>query len=284
VEADVEKVTDWILLWRQLAESQSHIWKKGNGSDGEDDHWKDRARSFADGVKKRWAMPDTHKDFILSMLKADPNSTVIDIGAGTGGWAVPMARHASKVTALEPSSEMIKVMRENLEQEGTGNVEIIQGSWPETETEPHDYSLCAHAMYGVADLPAFVKAMSSVTRKTCLMLLRAPAHDGTMAQAALRIWGQPYDSPNFQIAYAAMLQMGLYPHVLMGKADQWDPWTNASFEEAMAETRRRFKVPFPSEHDAFLDELLKSRLTYRDGRCVWPSEVRSALIYWDGAA
>jgi SAM-dependent methyltransferase len=280
----VEKVTDWILLWRQLVESQSHIWTKGDWSDGENDHWKDRARSYSDGVKKRWALPDVHKDFVLSMLKADPGSTIIDIGAGTGGWAVPMARHAKRVTALEPSPHMIEVMKENIEQEGTGDVEIVQGSWPETETGLHDYSLCSHAMYGVADLPAFVNAMSNATRKTCLMLMRVPAPDGTMAQAALRIWGQPHDSPNFQVAYAAMLQMGLYPHVLMGSPDRWDPWTNASLEEAMAETRRRFKLPSPSEHDAFLDDLLKSRLTYRDGRYVWPSEVRSALIYWNAAA
>jgi SAM-dependent methyltransferase len=280
----VEQVTDWVLLWRQLVESQSHIWKKGNASDGENDHWKDRARSFGDGMKKRWAMPDVHRDFILSVLRADPDSTVIDIGAGTGGWAVPMARHARTVTALEPSSEMIEVMKETIERERTRNVEIIQGSWPETEVSPHDYSLCSHAMYGVADLAGLVNAMSNNTRKTCLMLMRAPAHDGTLAQAALRIWGQPHDSPNFQVAYAAMLQMGLYPHVLMGKADQWDPWTNASFEEAMAETKRRFRLPSPSEHDVYLDDLLRSRLTYRDGQYYWPSEVRSALIYWEGSA
>ena len=168
-------------------------------------------------------MPNVHMDFILSMLRADPDSTVIDIGAGTGGWAVPMARYARTVTALEPSHEMIEGMKETIEQEGTRNVEIIQGSWPETDV-------------------------------------------------------------GAQVAYAAMLQMGVYAHVLMGKPDQWDPWTNAYFEEAMAETTRRFKLPSPSEHDAYLDDLLKSRLTCRDGRYVWPSEVRSALIYWNGSA
>ncbi len=95
------------------------------------------------------------------------------------------------VTALEPSPEMIEVIKETIEQEGTRNVQIIQGSWPETDD---------------------------------------------------------------------------------------------SFEEAMAETRRRFKLASPSEHDAFLDDLLKRRLTCRDGRYVWPSEVRSALIYWNGSA
>ena len=122
-------------------------------------------------------------------------------------------------------------------------------------------------MYGAADLPAFVDAMTARTRKTCLMLMRAPAVTAPWREMALRFWGQPYDSPNFQVAYGALLQMGVYPSVLMGKADQWDPWSNASFEDAMAETKRRFRLPSPSEHDAYLEDLLKSRLTVQ-GRAV----------------
>jgi SAM-dependent methyltransferase len=276
----VERVTDWLLLWRQIAASQGNKWKNAEGSD----LWKDRARSFSDGVKKRWAQPDGHREFIVSLLKANPGSTIIDIGAGTGGWAVPMARHAKSVTALEPSGEMASVMKENIEQEGLTNVEIVRAAWPEADVAPHDFSLCSHAMYGAPDFAAFVNAMTRITRKTCLMLMRAPALDGTMAQAALRIWGQPHDSPNFHVAYAALLQMGLYPSVLMGGPNQWPAWTNASFEEAMEETRRRFRLDPNSQHEAFLVDLLRSRLTEKDGRQVWPIEVRSALISWQGQA
>jgi hypothetical protein len=115
------------------------------------------------------------------------------------------------------------------------------------------------------------------------MLMRAPAHDGIMAQAAMRVWGQPHDSPNFQVAYGAMLQMGIYPHVLMGDPDQWPPWTSDSFAAAMDEVKRRLGLKSSSAGDAFLFDLLKSRLTFRDGKYVWPKEVRSVLVYWEGA-
>lgn len=279
----MEKVTDWIKLWRELVEAQAHMWKKEKSSEGEEDHWQDKARSFSESVKQRWAKPDSHRDFILSLLKANPGSTVLDIGAGTGGWAIPMARLAAKVTAIEPSAEMIRVLRENMEEEGVQNVKIIQESWPEAEFEPHDISLCSHAMYGFPNLPTFVHSMTKTTKNTCLMLIRAPSHDATMAKAATRIWGQAHDSPNFQVAYGAMLQMGIYPHVLMGDPDQWPPWTSASYEDALAEVKRRFALESQSDHDAFLLDLLKSRLTFRDGSYVWPQEVRSALVYWKGS-
>jgi 2-polyprenyl-3-methyl-5-hydroxy-6-metoxy-1,4-benzoquinol methylase len=279
----VEKVTDWILLWKQLVEWQSQVHKKEKSSEGENDYWRDKARSFNNGVKQRWARPDSHRDFVLSLLKSNQGSKVLDIGAGTGGWAIPMARLAKKVTAIEPSSEMIRFMTDNLKSEGISNVEIVQATWPEGEKAigTHDFSLCSHAMYGCPDLPSFVSAMAHATRKTCLMLIRAPSHDGIMAKAALRIWGHPHDSPNFQVAYGAMLQMGIYAHVFMGSPDQWEPWTSASLEEAVAEVKRRFGLVSPSEHDPFLKNLIESRLTFQDGKYLWPREVRSALIYWE---
>jgi SAM-dependent methyltransferase len=280
----MERVTDWVKLWRELVEAQSHMWKREKPSEADEDHWRDKARSFSESVKQRWAKPDSHRDFILSLLKAHPASTVLDIGAGTGGWAVPMARFAAKVTALEPSAEMTRVLHENLEEEGILNVEIFRESWPEAHVEPHDFSLCSHSMYGCPDLPGFVLAMTGATKNTCLILMRVPSHDGTMAEAATRIWGHPHDSPNFQVAYSALLQIGIYPHVLMGDPDQWPPWTSGSYEEALAEVKRRLSLETSSDHDEFLLDLLKSRLAFRDGKYVWPLEVRSALVYWKGSA
>jgi len=100
------------------------------------------------------------------------------------------------------------------------------------------------------------------------------------AQASRRIWGHPDDSPNFITACNASLQMGIHANVLMENTGLWDPWTNASLEEAFGEMKRRFNLAESDEHDAFLGALLERNLTYEDGRYVWPRGVRSALVYW----
>jgi len=226
----------------------------------------------------RWARPDSSRDFVISQL--DANATVLDIGAGTGAWAVLLARRARRVTAVEPSAAMIEVMREKLAVTGCTNVEIVQGAWPDVSVEPHDYSLCSHAMYGCPDLPAFIRRMIASTRRMCFLVLRAPTADGVLAEAARRIWGQPHDSPNFTIAYNILLHMGIYPSVLMENTGLWDPRTSASLEETLSDLKRRFELNGSSEHDDFLIDLLRRRLTYQDGQYVWPRGVRSALIYW----
>ena len=277
----MEKITDWIKLWRQLVETQNRHWTKKRDKESDKDFWVGRARSFDAGVKRRWVRPDPHRDYILSCLAARPGATVLDIGAGTGAWAILLAKWAEKVTAVEPSSEMIRVMSENLKKEGVDNVEILQGSWPEIEVAPHDISLCSHAMYGSPDLPAFIRSMNEATRRTCFMLFRAPNQDGLMAKAALKIWGQPNDSPNFQVAHGVMLQMGIYPNVMMESPGAWPHWKSTTIEEALNDMKRRFGLGTSPEHDDFLLDLLKNGLTVEEGAYIWPSEVRTALVYWD---
>jgi SAM-dependent methyltransferase len=276
----MEKATDWIRLWRALVEIQEQRRAAGKGESG-DDAWKSRARSFDAAVRERWARPDSSRRTVLAALQARPGSTLLDIGAGTGAWALLLARHARLVTAVEPSPAMVEVMTENLAAEGIDNVQIVQGSWPGVEVPAHDYALCSHAMYGYPDLPAFVGRMIEVTRHSCFLVMRAPLAGGIMAEAAARVWGQPYDSPNLQVGYNALLQMGLLPSILMEDTDPWSPWTHSSLAEALAEVKRRLALPEQSDHDEFLVDLLRRRLTWEDGRYVWPAGARSALVYWD---
>ncbi len=277
----MEKVTDWIALWKELVEKQGPFWNHKKRSKDNRDKWKDRSQGFYDRVKKRWSKPDPHRDFIVSMISSVSDATVIDIGAGTGAWAVYLSRSAKKITAIEPSAEMRQILRENIEKEGVDNVEVLDKLWPVPDMETHDFSLASHSVYGCENLQGFVNAMTRATRNTCFMLLRAPDHNGLMARAASRIWGQPYDSPNFQVAYNAMLQMGMFPNVLMEERGMWPRWTNNNFEEAFERIRSRFGLEKDTDYDPFLRNLIEKHLNEKNGMIKWPSELRTGLVYWN---
>ncbi|MBN1472936.1 MAG: methyltransferase domain-containing protein [Syntrophaceae bacterium] len=277
----MESVTDWIRLWRELVEWQDSFRYCFTSSEKEKDRWKKRAKGFDESARERWAKPDPLRDFIVSMVMSIKDSTVLDIGAGTGAWAVFLSKFVRKVTAIEPSESMRSVLGENLKKEGIHNVEVFDGIWPEVDIGSHDFSLSSHSAYGCADLPGFVDAMAKATRRTCFLLLRAPDPAGVMARAARMVWGQPNDSPNFQVAYNAMLQMGIFPNVLMEEKGLWPGWTNKSLDEAFEKIRSRFAVEEDSKADQCLRTLLKEHLKEVDGRVEWPSEVRTALVYWN---
>jgi len=280
----MQQVTDWITLWRELADMQLTAWEKPHRDpkpDLKDDAWVDRARQYDEGVKRRWAKPDSSRDLVVSLLKAHPEWTALDIGGGTGAWAVLMAQHARAVTVVEPSAAMREVLLENVAQQDLHNITVVAGKWPDAQVTPHDLVFCAHALYGMRDFTLLVRTLESVSRRLVVLLMRAPLPDGLMAQMATRVWGQPYDSPNFQVAYNALLQMGIFPNVHMEDSGLWRPWTNATLDEALAEVKRKLGLSGPSEHDAYIRDMLERNLTLQDGKYVWPRGVRSAMMYWD---
>ena len=272
-------VTDWCALWRELCEAQARARRADPRVDAADP-WRHRAREFAAGVARRWSAPDSSRATVAAWLDAHPGSSVLDVGAGTGAWAAFLAGRAGRVTAVEPSAAMVELMREGLAAAGAANVDIVARPWPDAAVGPHDVTLCAHAMYGAADFAGFVRGLERVTRRHVFLLMRAPEPDGVMAEAARRVLGHPHDSPNFQVGYNALLQLGVFPDVVVEEG-RWEPWRHASLEEALAEVKRRLGLAAASPHDAFLAELLERRLARTDDGYVWPHGTRSALAHWD---
>jgi len=275
----MEKLTNWYKMWEELSDIQSRAFARQNQRKG-DDFWEHKAKHFEKMVNERWAKPDSSRDFLIQRLKNNPDSTLLDIGAGTGKWSMLASPFAGQVTALEPSFAMQKVLKEKIEIEKVTNIDIVTGTWPEDDVSPHDYVLASHSMYGVGHFKAFVDKMSDTATKGCMMVLRVPFADSVMAVAASEIFGQPYDSPNLQIAYNALMGMDIYPDVIMEEAGNWAAWTNDSFAEALDDLKNRLDIAESSKYDKFLSGLLDKHLTLEKGKYVWPVGNRSALIYW----
>ncbi|HEY5900308.1 MAG TPA: methyltransferase domain-containing protein [Burkholderiales bacterium] len=242
---------DWAGLWRELVERSGRPDKAGE--------------ALERGKEKR---PDLLLDFMLEKLQAA--DTLLDIGAGSGRYAVPFARKVKTVTAIEPSPARAAVLREN-------GIQVIEGRWEDATVAPHDVAFCSHAMYTSADLVAFVRKMERHARTLRCLVMRMPAHDGVLGELSRRIYGHPHDSPNFWIGYHVLYEMGIYAHVVMEPAVR--RWTDESLDAAMSRARRHLQLEDGSR-DALIRETLARRLTVQDGNYCWPDGMRSALVWW----
>ena len=276
----MQKLTDWYQLWEELSQLQNKAFERKQ-TETQEDVWKDKARKFDKMVDERWAKPDSSRDFIVQKLKDNPGSTLLDVGAGTGKWSILAAAFAKEVTAFDPSPAMQSVLKEKIDAQKISNINIVTGTWPEDDIGCHDYVLASHSMYGVGDFKGFVNRMNQKAKKGCIMVLRAPFQDSIMAVAAQKVLGQPYDSPNFQIAYNALLGMDIYSDVIMEADGSWPGWVNDSFEQALGELKNRLGIKDSLEYDDFFSDLLNKHLTQKENMVVWPPGNRSALVYWD---
>ena len=73
----------------------------------------------------------------LSKMKIEDNSSILDIGAGTGSVSVEIALTfpKSKITAVEKNREAIELIYHNIRKFGADNIEVVEGSAPEVIPE-----------------------------------------------------------------------------------------------------------------------------------------------------
>ncbi len=68
-------------------------------------------------------------DEILAHLPVSAEATVADIGAGTGYFAIPLARRVQRVLAVDVQPRMLELLRNKLLQPGSPrNLELVEGS------------------------------------------------------------------------------------------------------------------------------------------------------------
>lgn len=274
----MQTITDWSALWRELVEVKRENQKKSIETPGDSDYWLVQARSYDHRVKNKWAKPDVSRQFVMETVQ--PDSNIIDIGAGTGAWTLLFSKFMQKVTAVEPSAAMREILLENIREAKAKNIEIVAEKWPQANPPMHDYVFCSHAMYECADFPKFVQKMMDCATKMCFLLIRAPSLDGLITEACQHIWNQPHDSPNFTIAYNILLQMGISANVRFEESDRQHFIACDSPEDALQEIKERMGLLGTNQHDDYLCDLLKRRLMKQDGQYLWPGSRRSALIYW----
>ena len=119
-------------------------------------------------------------DALLAM--AAPDESWLDIGAGAGRYALPLALKVREVIAVEPSGSMRRALRTGLDEHGVHNVRVVAGAWPDALEElgplpAVDTALIAHVAYDIEPIGAFLDAMEAATRDRCVALLtdRSPA-------------------------------------------------------------------------------------------------------------
>jgi len=105
----------------------------------------------------------------------------LDIGAGAGRYALPLALRVREVVALDPSPGMLAALREEAAAHAIPNVRAIEARWPpDPGSGPPpaaDAALIANLGYDVEVIGPFLDAMEAAAGRLCVAILadRPPA-------------------------------------------------------------------------------------------------------------
>jgi len=244
--------------------------------------WAARVRANREQVEQfREATPTDFYAPIAGMFRADPrrrdeptlevlrglvqpSDTLLDIGAGGGRYALPLALVSRKVIAIEPSVGMRRVLGEGMAEHGISNIEALDGRWPEMAAEVRgDVALMSHIGYDIEDIGPFLDAMESAARLCVAVLLSQPP-----PTEADRLW--PFVHGVERAALPALpefltllLARGrLFEVQLVERSAQ----SYEQPEQALTWLRQQLWTAPGSEKDRRLQSVSQERLQERDGR------------------
>src|SRR5437588_1939022 len=189
---------DWARRWKEIVADRASL-----AAGHTDPHyWDRRARSFARATAAR-------ADELLQVIEpyVSPRKTAVDVGAGAGRHAVPLADRLEWVTAVEPSEGM------RAQIPARDNMTVVASTWEDAEVAPADLVICSHVLYGVADPVTFIAKLERAARERVFVMMRETDLPHPVAEIRRRLRGETGPRlPRFSELFMLLLEVGIAPY------------------------------------------------------------------------
>ncbi len=271
---------DGLGRWRQIVERRRVQMEAAyaRAGIGTVDYWGKRAKTYRAALHERI----DEDPFLLRVLReVTIESTVLDVGAGTGRHTLELAPRVARVTAVDPSAAMLGLLREDMAARGLTNVDAVQGEWLLTEVPPADVAICSHVLYPIADIEPFIRKLAASARQRVFIYLRVDPLPTDMGLWAEFHGEELQGQPSHMDLLLALADTAIVPDVEI--MHHRFTWTFGDVDEALAQVRNSLCL---AEDDASATARLRTMLEQRLVR--WPNgrlgpdvgSPRSAIISW----
>lgn len=243
-------------------------------------------KGFWNRLKAQWyrkgldysTFPSVALSYILPRI--EDSKTVLDIGAGCGTLAIPLARAGKKVTALDPSAAMINILKEDIEKEGIKGITPLLSAWGESVVKPHDTVICANVPTILQEPKSFIEKVRAIAKKAVFIVENADPYGDKFYYRELypllfnREFGKRSD---YLRTYTALHDSGIYANVEIIDYDFDQPFKDIG--EAV-EFWKEYLGIVTEEHDRKLREFLEAKLRKKKGLLFAEFHKRSAIMWW----
>jgi len=201
---------------------------------------------------------------------ARPGESWLDIGAGAGRYALPLALRVREVIAFDPSEGMLEALRLAMAEYGVQNVRTVHARWPPdgaAGTAPRaDVALIAHLGYDIERIGEFLDAMEAAAGRLCVAVLAERVPSAPAAPFWPVVHGEERaELPALEEFLAILRARGRMPAVTYAGRQRRG---FASRDALVAWLRNQLFIGAGSAADRRLAAALESRMVAADDGCV----------------
>jgi SAM-dependent methyltransferase len=241
------------------------------------DFYASMAERFRDDPRRTG---DAGLDTLLSLVK--PEETWLDVGAGGGRYALPIALVAREVIALDASPGMLNALEQSAAEHGIKNVRRVDARWPILNAPEADVALVCNVGYDIEDIGPFVDGLERSARRLCVAMLRWRNPTWGIDQIWPEVHGEARAAlPNLRDFLALLLARDT-PYEVRLVASRTQSY--GSIDEAVENGRRQTWIRPGGAKDAQLRATLEARFIERDGRYALSWEPNyTGIVSWKPA-
>ena len=242
-------------------------------------YWDRRARRYHDSTKNTVAS-DPFFNRLCSIIT--PQTSVLDVGAGSGRFALALAPLAKQVIAVEPNAAMLEYLRQDADALNLTNISYSHNAWQDAPGDLQaDIVICSHVLYPIRDIVPFLAKLQRAARQSCYIYMRATPMDALTAHLWKHFHGdERCYSPSYIHALDVLFEMGIYANVEVVSLPA--SLRYPSLDIAVEELAELLIVPGDEKTRGELRDLLAGWLVERDGMLVPPPrEMACAIMWWE---
>ena len=270
---------DYVSLWKEQHEAANR--QKQIRNDGRS-FWEDpeNIRRFMDRLRTG---DRSRIENQLAAMQIPAGSTVLDIGAGPGTLAVPLALAGCDVTVVEPSAGMRAAMQKYREVSGAPEIRAIPCRWEDAdpvEVGTHDVVVASFSL-ALDDIgPSLLKIDSAAKRSVHLFWFLTPP---TWTRANFSLWPRLHGSefaaePTADLLWNCLCQLGIYPDLTVEDVEKGQRYPTE--EEAVADYCRRLYVRDDRQREIVASFVHERVVQTKAGFCI-PGVSKTAHIRWE---
>jgi SAM-dependent methyltransferase len=273
----------WSARWTELKEKHS----QSVNSNHEGDFWMDpdNVRRYLENTRGSYGKVVCEQ---LRSMNIPPHARVLDIGAGAGTLAVPLAKQGCDVTVVEQAPLMCAALEEYRIAENAPPVTMITRRWEEVKPQDlhgmFDVTIASYSLT-MTDIAGAIRSIQRVTSgKVYLFWFLTPPSWATVMQD---LWPLLHQKPYYQSPLADCLWNALYEMEIYANIEVMDPAPPRTFDsvkEAVRYMAGRLECTTDWQKEIVESYFSEKLRPLMDGRYIFEEGHRSAKIWWDNAS